>query len=124
MFKTLTLLTADENEKEVSFKSTGTTAYRFRQVFKKDLMKNIIKLTNNGQEDLNPEADLMVAYELAFIMNMQAEKRDMNTVTYDEYLDWIEDFDSASLFDNIANFIRIYTGSKDSTSTPKKDAEP
>ena len=87
-------------------------------------MKNIIKLTNNGQEDLNPEADLMVAYELAFIMNMQAEKRDMNTVTYDEYLDWIEDFDSASLFDNIANFIRIYTGSKDSTSTPKKDTEP
>ena len=123
MFKTLTLKTVDDKEIEVNFLSTGTTAYRFKQIFKKDLMKCIIKLTSNG-DDLNSEADLIVAYELAFIMNKQAEKRDMNTLTYDEYLSWIDGFDSASLFANIADFIKIYTGSKDPTSSSKKDEEP
>ena len=82
-------------------------------------MPCITKLTSGG-DDLNPDADLIVAQELAFVMNKQAEKRDMNTVNMDEYLNWIDEFDSASLFAHIADFIKIYTGSKEGTSTSKK----
>lgn len=122
MLKTIKLTTTQGTEKEVSFLSTGTTAIRFKQIFHKDLLPSITKLLKD--EDLNPDADLIVAQELAFVMNKQAEKRDMKTVTYDEYLEWIEEYDSASLFQNIADFIRIYTGSRESTSEPKKEEEP
>lgn len=122
MYKTLTLTTASGVDKEVNFLSTGTTAYRYKQIFHKDLMPSITKLIHG--EELNPDGDLIISQELAFVMNKQAEKRDMNTVTYEEYLNWIDEYDSASLFANIADFIKIYTGSKDSTSKPKKDIEP
>ena len=119
MYRTLTLTTNQGTDKEVNFLSTCTTAYRFKQIFHKDLMPCITKLTSSG-DNLNPDADLIVAQELALVMNKQAEKRDMNTVNMDEYLNWIDEFDSASLFAHIADFIKIYTGSKEGTSTSKK----
>ena len=122
MLKTIKLITVQGTEKEVSFLSTGTTAIRYKQIFHKDLMPSITKLLRD--EELNPDADLIVSQELAFIMNKQAEGRNMNTVTYEEYLTWIDEYDSASLFQNIADFIKIYTGSKGSTSEPKKEEEP
>lgn len=122
MLKTIKLITVQGTEKEVSFLSTGTTAIRFKQIFHKDLMPSITKLLKD--EDLNPDADLIVGQELAFVMNKQAEGRNMNTVTYEEYLTWIDEYDSASLFQNIADFIKIYTGSRGSTSEPKKEEEP
>ncbi len=122
MLKTIKLITVQGTEKEVSFLSTGTTAIRYKQIFHKDLMPSITKLLKN--EDLNPDADLIVGQELAFVMNKQAEGRDMNHVTYEEYLTWIDEYDSASLFQNIADFIKIYTGSRESTSEPKKEEEP
>lgn len=122
MLKTIKLITVQGTEKEVSFLSTGTTAIRYKQIFHKDLMPSITKLLRD--EELNPDADLIVSQELAFVMNKQAEGRNMNTVTYEEYLTWIDEYDSASLFQNIADFIKIYTGSKGSTSEPKKEEEP
>ena len=122
MLKTIKLITVQGTEKEVSFLSTGTTAIRYKQIFHKDLMPSITKLLRD--EVLNPDADLIVSQELAFVMNKQAEGRNMNTVTYEEYLTWIDEYDSASLFQNIADFIKIYTGSKGSTSEPKKEEEP
>lgn len=122
MLKTIKLITVQGTEKEVSFLSTGTTAIRFKQIFHKDLMPSITKLLKD--EELNPDADLIVGQELAFVMNKQAEGRNMNTVTYEEYLTWIDEYDSASLFQNIADFIKIYTGSRGSTSEPKKEEEP
>ncbi len=122
MLKTIKLITVQGTEKEVSFLSTGTTAIRFKQIFHKDLMPSITKLLRD--EELNPDADLIVGQELAFVMNKQAEGRNMNTVTYEEYLTWIDEYDSASLFQNIADFIKIYTGSRGSTSEPKKEEEP
>lgn len=122
MLKTIKLITVQGTEKEVSFLSTGTTAIRYKQIFHKDLMPSITKLLRD--KELNPDADLIVSQELAFVMNKQAEGRNMNTVTYEEYLTWIDEYDSASLFQNIADFIKIYTGSKGSTSEPKKEEEP
>lgn len=122
MLKTIKLITVQGTEKEVSFLSTGTTAIRFKQIFHKDLMPSITKLLKD--EELNPDVDLIVGQELAFVMNKQAEGRNMNTVTYEEYLTWIDEYDSASLFQNIADFIKIYTGSRGSTSEPKKEEEP
>ena len=122
MLKKIKLITVQGTEKEVSFLSTGTTAIRFKQIFHKDLMPSITKLLRD--EELNPDADLIVGQELAFVMNKQAEGRNMNTVTYEEYLTWIDEYDSASLFQNIADFIKIYTGSRGSTSEPKKEEEP
>lgn len=123
MQRTVILQNIEGKDVEIKLLSTGTTAYRYRQIFRKDLMPTITKIVNEKKE-LDKEQDLLVGQELAFIMCKQAEKRDMNTVTLEEYYNWIEQFDSSSLFKNIAEFIQTYTGSKQSLSEPKKNEEP
>lgn len=123
MYKEVELTKNNGEAIKLPFKTTGTTAYRYRQVFRKDLMPLISKLVSDD-ENINKESDMLVAQELAFIMNKQAEGRDMSTVTFEEYLTWIEQFSSECLIQNISTFITMYTGSKNTLSEPKKEDEP
>lgn len=124
MFKTLTLTLADgETTKDFGFLAVGTTPYRYRQVFRSDLMKDITDLVNGKLETIGDNADFMVTDRLAFIMNCQAEKMDMNCVNFDMFIDWLEQFDAASLFNHLNDFVNIYLGNKESTSNPKKEDE-
>lgn len=124
MYKTLTLTLADgETKKEFGFLAVGTTPYRYRQVFHSDLMKDISDLVNGRLEAIGDNADFMVTDRLAFIMNCQAEKMDMNCINFDMFIDWLEQFDAASMFNHLNDFINIYLGNKESTSNPKKEEE-
>lgn len=117
MYKEIKLDT-QEGEKSFSFLATGTTAYRFRQVFHKDLMVML-----NKMEDIdNGDVDMSVGDELAYIMNAQAEKKDMNTLSVDSFLEWADQFDGAALFLHMRDFISLYLGSRATTSVPKKGA--
>lgn len=121
MFKTLNLTLADGSTKEFGFLAIGTTSYRYRQLFGTDLMKDITKIVNRTMDFFGDDADFSVTDKLAFIMNCQAEKKDMNTINFDMFLEWLEQFDSATLFDHFNDFISIYLGNKGSTSNPKKE---
>lgn len=124
MYKTLLMTLADgETKKEFSFLAVGTTAYRYKQVFRSDLMKDITNLVNRNLDYIGENADFSVTDKLAFIMNCQAEKMDMNCINFDMFIEWLEQFDASSLFDNFNEFINIYLGNKESTSNPKKGEE-
>lgn len=123
MFKELTLTMADGSEKSFGFLAVGTTQYRYKQIFGGDLLKQITKIVNRDLDYIGDDADFSVTDKLAFIMNCQAEKKDMNCQNFDTFLDWVEQFDSSTLFDHLGDFIAIYLGNKESTSDPKKDNE-
>ena len=118
MFQEITLKTCEEGEKPFSFLATGTTAYRFKQVFHQDLMILLNKMENNDDD----QTDMTVGDKLAFIMNSQAEKVDMNTLNVDAFLVWADQFDGAELFLHMQEFISLYLGSRKTSSLPKKEA--
>ncbi len=116
MYKEIDLQT-QEGTKKFAFLATGTTAYRFRQVFHKDLM-----VTLNNMENLdNGNADTSVGDELAYIMNAQAEKKDLNTLNLEGFLSWADQFDGATLFLHMQEFVSMYLGTRKTTSIPKKE---
>lgn len=118
MFKTLKLTLADGSEKDFDFLATGTTQYRYKQLFRTDLMKDLTGIINSFNAD---GADFSTTDKLAFIMNCQAKKMDMNRINDDMFMEWLEQFDSSTLIDNFNEFVGIYIGNKESTSNPKKE---
>lgn len=124
MYRTLTMTLADgETKKDFNFVAVGTTAYRYKQVFRTDLMKDITKLVNRDLDYIGEDADFSVTDKLAFIMNSQAEQMNMNHLNFEMFIEWLEQFDAASLFEHFNDFINIYLGNKESTSNPKKEDE-
>jgi len=117
MYQELTLHT-QEGEKNFSFLATGTTAYRFRQVFHQDLMV----LLNRMETIEDGKADTSVGDKLAFIMNAQAEKKDLSTLSFDSFLDWADQFEGAELFLHMQDFVTLYLGNRVTSSVPKKEA--
>lgn len=116
MYKTIELET-QEGKKTFSFLATGTTAYRYKQCFHQDLMIAL----NNMEDTTDDQADMTVGDKLAYIMNAQAEKKDMNKLNADSFLEWADQFDGAELFLHMRDFVSMYLGSRQTTSTPKKD---
>lgn len=115
---------ADDTTKDFGFLAVGTTPYRYKQIFGKELMVDISHLINKDMESISENADFSVSDKLAFIMNCQAEKKDMNCQNFDTFLEWVEQFDASDLFNHMSEFIGIYLGNKESTSKPKKEVEP
>lgn len=124
MFKTITMKMADGTTKDFDFLAVGSTQYRYKQLFKQELMRDITKMVNADTNDIGNDADFTVSDKLAFIMNCQAEKKDLNNQNFDTFLEWIEQFDSSELIKHMGEFIGIYLGNKESTSEPKKEDEP
>ena len=121
MYQEISLRLVDGSEQKFPFLSTGTTAYRYKQVFHQDLMILLNKMENSEDD----QTDMTVGDKLAFIMNAQAEKRDMNKLNEDAFLDWADQFDGAELFlhmQEMQEFVTLYLGSRRTTSKPKKEA--
>ena len=118
MYQEITLKTCGEGEKSFPFLATGTTAYRYKQVFHQDLMILLNKMENSEDD----QTDMTVGDKLAFIMNAQAEKRDMNKLNEDAFLEWADQFDGAELFLHRQEFVTLYLGSRRTSSKPKKEA--
>ena len=120
MYKEISLMCTDGKEKSFSFLSTGTTAYRYKQVFHEDLM---ILLNKMGNDD-DDQTDMGVGGKLAYIMNCQADKQDMNKLSFDAFLGWADKLESSELFMHMKEFVSLYLGSRKTSSTPKKEGAP
>ncbi|RRG07444.1 MAG: hypothetical protein DUD30_00665 [Lactobacillus sp.] len=118
MYKEIKLYTQD-GEKTFGFLATGSTAIRYRQVFHQDLMVLLNKLQKIDETD---DVDTGIVDKLAFIMNAQAEKKDMNTLSSDDFINWVDQFDGAELFKNMDKIVGLYLGNKFSGSSQKKGA--
>ena len=64
MYQEISLRLSDGSEQNFPFLATGTTAYRFKQVFHQDLMILLNKMENSEDD----QTDMTVGDKLAFIM--------------------------------------------------------
>lgn len=99
----------------VEMVANAATPFRFKNVFKKDLLK-IFSSDNEENASLQMEAGQM----LAFIMAKQAEKVDMNALTEENFYEWLEGFMSSDLYDCLDDFVNLWQASQKTSSTPKK----
>lgn len=107
MFKKLTI---DGNEME--FAANAATPFRFKQVFHKDLFSIL------GNEQKAESEGVEAVTQLAYIMAKQAEKADMNKLSEDEFMTWLEDFSGMAFVSAAEDILNIYMDSTVGTSTP------
>ena len=77
-------------------------------------------LLNKMENSEDDQTDMTVGDKLAFIMNAQVKKRDMNQLNEDAFLEWADQFDGAELFLHMQEFVTLYLGSRRTSSKPKK----
>ena len=122
MFTQINLITNDGEEKAFKFLATGTTAYRYRQIFHQDLMVQLNKMRVFQEKEASDEtADSTTFEKLAFIMNAQAEGKNMNELDFDSFLEWADQFAGMELITHAPEIVGLYLGSKMTKSIPKKD---
>lgn len=102
--------------KEVDMLANAATPIRFRQVFGKNLLKYFM-----GDES-NEEVAAMTG-ELAYIMAKAGEGADMNRLSIDDYISWLEGFDATDFVDpaTVSEIIKLYQGNMDMGSRAKKN---
>ena len=122
MYREINLTTINGEEKAFKFLASATTAYRYRQIFNQDLMVQLNKmqtLQNGGTPD--ESIDSTIFEKLAFIMNAQAEGKDMKTLNFESFMIWADQFEAMELITHAPEIVELYLGSKITTSVPKKD---
>lgn len=101
---------------EVAMRASAATAIRYRNTFHSDIMKELM--------EMNPEKiDASVIekiQKLGFIMAKSAEGANMTTLTEDDYLEWLDQFDSLEMMTASKDIVSIYLGGKVSESELKK----
>ena len=107
------VLTDQKGEpKTVPMLANAATLIRFKQLFHCDLMNGIISKEGNF--------DIDMVSKLAFVMTKQAAKADMKTLSMDQFIEWIEDFESMTFLENCNQIFAIYFNSKENSSEAKK----
>jgi len=88
----------------------AATAIRFKSVFHRDLLMSFSQMTEN-----NLDADIVK--ELGFVMYLQAQGRDFNQVTFNDYCSWLEQFEEQDFLQALPSIINLWM------STTKLDAK-
>jgi len=112
MYKEITLKTPNGEERTVPMLANAATPIRYKMIFGKDLLN--AALFSSG------DLDLEVVSRLAFLLSKQAAKADMSRVSEDDYIEWLEDFDSMAFVDGAQDIFAVYIGSRNNTSKAKK----
>lgn len=97
--------------KEMEFVANAATPFRYKQIFRKDL------LTILGNENTTGDS-IEAVMELSYVMSKQAEKVDMNKLNYDEFITWLEGFSPMAFIDKAEELLSVYTDSTVGTSAP------
>ena len=98
--------------KDMELAANAATPFRFRQVFKKDLLSIL------GNEKKAEEEGFETIMQLAFIMAKQAEKADMTKLNEDTFIEWLEDFGSMAFVEAAEDILNVYMDSTVSTAHP------
>lgn len=103
-------------DQEIQLSANAATAIRYQQVFGDNLLSHF---TSN--EDAGESA--MRAQELAYIMARSAEGADMNKLSKDDYIAWLEQFEALDLVNDETSteIINIYLANTKTDSKVKKE---
>lgn len=110
MYKEITL-----GGKAVPMLTNATTSFRFKQIFKTDLLAVFSGRVSEGQEE--------IVIQLAYIMAKQAEKADMTRLNMDTFYQWLEGFETADFFSVTDEILDLYAGQSESEAEAKKNNE-
>jgi len=113
MYKEITLKTPDGEKRTVPMLANAATPIRYKMVFGKDLLNSMMF---TGGTDL----DIEIIGRLAYLLNKQAIKADLAKLTEDDYIDWLEGFDSMAFIDSAQEIVGVYLGSRGNSSKAKK----
>lgn len=97
--------------------ANAATAIRYKQVFGRDLLKEM------SNEDEMSVAGLI--QELGYIMAMAGAGEDMNKLNQETYITWLEGFDALDFFDETAatDIMNLWQGNKAVSAEAKKKPE-
>lgn len=98
--------------KELELVANAATPFRFKQVFHKDLFSVL------GNEERAAEEGVETITQLAYVMTKQAEKADMNKLSEDGFIDWLEDFPPMAFVDSAEEILNAYMDQTEGTATP------
>ena len=112
MYGEVKLKTPKGDTLTVPMLANAATLIRYKQLFKTDLLSGIVSPEGNFDTD--------VISKLAFVLAKQAAKVDMTALNYDQYVEWLEDFDSAAFIEGANEIFSVYIDSKNNSSKAKK----
>ena len=104
-------------EIEVAACANAALPYRFKQVFRKELFDFMGK-------DLKAEDFTSFAGEVLFIMHSAAKKADMNSLSFDDYIEFMESIGLGDLLDQAQDIVAFMYETTQSTSSPKVNPGP
>lgn len=102
--------------KTVPMLSNAATPLYFRQVFSKDLLVFLQSMNNKGIVDGFSET----VSQLAFVMAAQAEKKKINELNFDKYIEWLSGFEALDFETASGDILGLYTSGGRTLSKPKK----
>ena len=117
MYKEIQMLTT-EGVKAVPMLANGATAIRYRQVFHRDLMRDMIRYAHMNDDPDHVDWDM--PGKLGFILASHAAGKDMGKLTEEDYIDWVEQFEGDTLWTCGQQIVEIYSANQTQTSTAKK----
>ena len=107
MYKTVSI-----GGKELEFKATAATPFRFKTVFHRDLLQIL------GDQERAEKEGAEVVTQLAYIMNKQADGADMSKLNEDTFVDWLDGFGAMDFINSAEEILKVYMDSTVGTATP------
>lgn len=98
--------------KETALLANAATPFRFRQIFKKDLLAIL------GNEKRAEEEGVVTVTQLAYIMAKQAEKTDLTTLNENTFIEWLEGFGPMAFVEAAEDILNVYMDSAVSSANP------
>ena len=105
--------------KDVEMLSSAASPILYKRVFRQDWFK----VLTSAQEDETGIESISHFEEMGFIMAMQAKKTtaQLAGLCYDDFLEWITQFETEDLLNSIDKIASIYNGQEQTNSEPKKE---
>ena len=107
-------------QREGAVESNAATAIRYKQIFKRELLKDLAKLEN--VEDVDKLDAIEYTSKLAYVMNMQ-NRKEIKEASEEGYIAWMEEFEEADFQDPaaITSILNVWNRNITTTSELKKN---
>lgn len=112
MYKTFIL-----GDKEVAACANAALPYRYKQVFRKELFNFLGK-------ELKTEDFTTFAGEVLFIMHSAAKKADMNSLSFEDYIEFMEGLGLGDLLDQAQDIVAFMYETTKRSVDPKGNPGP
>ena len=106
-------------EIDVMMRSSAATAIRYRNTFHEDIMQTLMNMDPEKMD----AAVIEKIQKLGYVMARSAERADMTRLTEDDYMAWLDQFETIDIAQASKDILMLYLGNKLSSSELKKTEE-